>query len=155
MQQKINITITKKVLILFWILYLFSHSKVYSCDVSITGTEIINGEFYINFTTVVEKIFQSHGYTVSKSHASTQLTAKNFVTTGSNYLKLKQANVELIITTPKDKYTLKGISSCHTVSCPAYNYIKAIKKVLKKLDRQIVHCTRNNHPLIKGTFYEF
>ncbi len=119
---------------------LFSFNTVNSCEVSLSNTEIRNPEFYIDFTRAVEKILISHGHTIVENNAEASLSSKNYITTGTNYFKLKQANIEIEVKLPSKTLVLHGMSKCFTVSCPASNYLKALKQALKELDQQVINC---------------
>lgn len=111
-----------------------------SCSVNLKNTEIINSEFYINFTTVVENIFIKHGYIIDANNADFLFEAKNFITTGTNYFKLKQVNIEFSFSSKKTEILIHEIKNCFTVSCTADKYLKALKGALKKFDQNLKNC---------------
>lgn len=112
----------------------------YACEVQLKNTEIINSEFYIDFSKAVEKILTNHNYTITQEDTQITLTATNYITTSENYLRLKQANIKFEIKTPSETLVIHELSNCLTVSCPASNYVKALKKALKKLDSKLLNC---------------
>jgi hypothetical protein len=132
----------KKTFTLASIMFLnFFLSPAKACEVTIANTEIINSEFYIDFTTVVENILQKHGYKVVQKNAKYQFEAKNYITTGTNYFRLKQANIDFIFEGINTNIKIHELKNCLTVSCTGSDYLKALKSALKKFDKQLTHCS--------------
>lgn len=127
---------------LFFLFFLLLNCTTQACEVSLSKTEIINSEFYIDFTIAVEKILTRHGYTIVPNEATTTFESQNYITTGTTYFRLQQANVKFELKTAKSTLSVQGLSNCITVSCPVKNYVKALKQALEKLDTQIADCKK-------------
>lgn len=110
------------------------------CEVSLANTEINNQEFYVNFTKEVEKIFRRHGYDIVAAESQNHFTTKNYITTGTNYFRLKQVNIKFDFTQGNKILDIHVLKNCITVSCPLSSYLKALKSALKKLDHQLPNC---------------
>ncbi len=131
------------ILAIFFTLFFSTTAFSAACTVKLQNTEIVNSEFYIDFTTVVENIFIQHGYHISTNNNERSLfQAKHFITTGTNYLKLKQVNIEFLFQGIHMNVKVHELKNCLTVSCASSHYLKALKNALKKFDKQLPSCQR-------------
>ena len=133
----------KKSVLIHWILAVLAMSnnvQASPCKVALKNTEIINSEFYIDFTPSVEKIFQQHGYGVVPHGADYFFVTKNFITTGTNYFRLQQVHIEFTFTGPNFKKQFHEMKNCMTVSCTGSRYLEALKGTLKKFNQQLQNC---------------
>jgi len=142
-----NVNIASKSLIFkttLFILLALTVKSGFACKYSIENAEISNPEFYINFTSYVEKIFGEHGFTKSENtnDAGYVFSSKNYITTGSNYFRLKQVNIEFKVVSNSSTINVKSLNNCFTVSCPASEYASAIKVALKKLNQRLPNCSK-------------
>lgn len=137
-----GITIKKIFIVVALLIFPILSSRA-SCTAHIEKAEIVNSEFYINFTQKIEHVLQEHGFDIvnSKDLAEFTFTSKDYITVGSNYFRLQQVNIDFNFNkNNKVDFAVHSLKNCLTVSCPASDYLKALKSSLKKFEQKLQRC---------------